>query len=133
MKISKIGLAWIAVHDIERATHFLSDVVGLTVLNMLKEQGWAELVALRGDIVLGVGQVSDHQEVDPEHGSPIKPGQNAIITLTVDNIVSAKAELEQKGVSFVGDIIEVPGHVKLVTFTDPDGNFFQLVEEAAGA
>jgi predicted enzyme related to lactoylglutathione lyase len=49
--------------------------------------------------------------------------------MTVDNIVATKKELEAKGVTFIDEIMEIAGHVKMVTFTDPDGNKFQLVEE----
>ena len=54
---------------------------------------------------------------------------NAVLAMTVDDIVAAKKELEGKKVSFIGDIIEVPGYVKMATFADPDGNIFQLVQE----
>ena len=57
-----------------------------------------------------------------------KPGNNSVVTLTVTDIVESKAELEAKGVKFFGDIIEVPGHVKMATFADPDNNVFQLVQ-----
>ena len=54
---------------------------------------------------------------------------NAVLAMTVDDIVAAKKELEGKKVSCIGDIIEVPGYVKMATFADPDGNIFQLVQE----
>lgn len=129
MKVNKIGLAWIAVTDVARMTDFFSRTVGLGVSNFAPEFGWAELVGHDGGMILGLGQVRDESDLPQEQKSPIKPGQNAVITLTIDHIEQAKAELESKGVKFVGDIVEVPGHVKMATFTDLDGNLFQLVQE----
>lgn len=47
---------------------------------------WVEMTRLEGGTVLGVCQTND----DAEFNSPIKPGQNAIVTFTVDDIESAK-------------------------------------------
>ncbi len=36
---------------------------------------------------------------------------------------------KEKGAKLVGEIGEVPGHVKMQTFLDPDGNMMQIVQE----
>ena len=43
-----------------------------------------------------------------------------------NDIEAARAALEGKGVRFEGDIIEMPGLVKLTTFKDPDGNSYMF-------
>ena len=58
----------------------------------------------------------------------IKAGQNACLTFTCQNIEKAQEELLKKGAQCKGAIQEIPGHVKLLTVIDADGNHFQLVQ-----
>lgn len=51
-----------------------------------------------------------------------------MITLSVDEIEQEVAHLTQKGVRKKGELLEIPGHVKLQTMVDLDGNHFQLVQ-----
>ena len=118
----RMDLAWITVADYQKARDFFVKTLGMKVLNETPEYGWGEFGAHEGGASLGVAQVN------PQHSSE-KPGSNAIMTFTVDDIVAKKRELESKGVKFEGHIIEVPGHVKMATFIDKDGNKFQIVED----
>lgn len=120
MSVKSMDMTWIVVADLKKAVQYYGDVIGLQ-LNQYSEQfGWAELSGKEGGAQLGLAQNSAH--------CPIKPGDNSVFTLTVDNIAEQKKRLAAKGVSFLGDIIEVPGHVKLLLCKDVDGNKFQLVE-----
>ena len=121
MKITSMGLAWISVSKAATAKSFFSETLGMEVASAAEEYGWFEFVAADKTFRLGVG-------TDCTGNGPVKPGMNAVVTLTVDDVVAAKAELEAKGVTFVGDIQEVPGHVKMALFQDTDGNHFQLVQ-----
>lgn len=120
MKIKNIGLAWIITSDFARAKQFYQKTLGLSLEDCVEEYSWMELKGEHDEGRLGIGGCA------PE--MPDKPGQNAVVTLTVDDVVAAKKELEGKGVTFLGDIMEVPGHVKMATFADFDGNKFQIVE-----
>lgn len=121
MKVNKIELAWITVSDIKKAEEFFNKTLGLNIIAKADEYGWLELQASDGGTFLGVAQ---QNEEDVEQS-----GHNAILTMTVDDILEAKKELESKNVEFIGDILEVPGHVKMATFVDVDGNMFQLVQK----
>lgn len=121
MIIKQVGLAAITVSDLHKAKSFFVDMLGLKISTNAPEYGWLELVGTEGGSPLGVGQEN------PQHGS-LKAGTNAIISLSVDNLVQAKQELEAKGVIFFGDIIEISGEAKMIFFADPDGNKFLLVE-----
>lgn len=121
MKINKMALAWITSDNLEKSKDFFANTLGLKIDVETREYGWMELVAQDESFRLGVGRCDEH--------NPVKPGQNAILTMTVDDIAAAKKELESKSAKIIGDIVEVPGHVKMLTFEDPDGNKFQLVEE----
>lgn len=122
MAIKKISLCWVTVADIEKAKKFFTESCGLEMtMGSSAEHGWLEFVGQEGGMVLGVGQArKENQDA---------VGVNAVVTLTVDDIVATKNSMEKKGVVFVGDIMEVPGHVKMATFVDPDNNTFQLVQE----
>ncbi|HEY4831705.1 MAG TPA: VOC family protein [Waddliaceae bacterium] len=119
MSIKGFHLAWIVVKDFKKAVKFYTEVVGLTIQNIDENYGWAELIGEDG-AVLGISQQSEHNN--------IQAGQNAVVTLTVEDIVKAGAELAKKGMKMVGEIMEVPGHVKLQMCVDQDGNHFQLCQ-----
>lgn len=124
MKAKSIGLVWIVVKDLKAAVKFYTDVAGLKIAEMCEEWGWAELEGHDGDgIRLGIAQQS------PQGHEPIQPGQNAVLTITVDNIEKANKHLQQKGAKLIGPIEEVPGHVKLQTVRDTEGNHFQIVQK----
>ncbi len=120
MKVTEIGLSWIVVKDIKNAVSYYTNVVGLKLVEFHEEFGWAELEGYEGGTRLGIAQ-----ENPQEH---VKAGTNAVITFTVADLEEAKQELLKKGAKCQGDIIEVPGHVKMQTVIDNDGNCFQLCE-----
>lgn len=119
---TSIKLSWIVVRDLEKAIAFYTEVVGLKLLNVSPEYGWAELCGTsEGSSSLGLAASSCENQVPP--------GGNAVVTVTVPNLEKAKKAMAAKGARFLGDVLTVPGHVKLQTFQDQDGNTFQLVEE----
>lgn len=113
-------LAWIVVKDIKKAIKFYTETVGMKLLEFDERYGWAELSGQDNGARLGIAQKNDREKV--------QPGQNAIVTLSVENLEKAKADLVKKGAKMEGDIMEVPGIVKLQMVVDQDGNHFQLVE-----
>ncbi len=123
MIIKKIGLAWIQTNDFKKSEEFFAKKLGLTVLEKVDEYGWMECGTNEKNFRIGIAQYNPDQADQPA-------GSNAVITFTVDDIIAAKAELEAQNVTFIDEIIEVPGDVKMVTFIDNDGNRFQLVQEA---
>lgn len=122
MVVKRSDLSWILVSDINKAKKFFTEVVGLEIRSDTPEYGWIELMPKDGGSALGIGQYN------PQYGKDAKPGENAIVTFTVDDIVKAKALFQEKNVTLMGDIVEVPGHVKMLFFADEDGNKFQLVQ-----
>lgn len=121
MNIKGIYLSWIVVKDIRSAIDFYTKVLGLKLKVFEEKYGWAELCGSEGGSTLGIAQQNDFDK--------IPAGQNAVVTLSVEDLIKAKEELIQKGAQMVGDIMEVPGHVKLQMVIDPDGNRMQLVEQ----
>jgi predicted enzyme related to lactoylglutathione lyase len=121
MKPKSCELSWIVVNDLNQAKKFYTEVLGFKLLNEALEWNWLELQGHEGGMKLGIAGKDPH--------CPILPGQNAIVTIVVDNIEEAIKELKKKNVTLVGDIQEVPGHVKMQSFIDQDHNNFQLVEK----
>lgn len=121
-RIKSIDLGWIVVQDIQKAKRFYVDTLGFELTTDAPEYNWAEVKAPESNFTIGIGQKSSDED-----GMEI--GSNAVLTLTVDNIEESIKELSQQGVTFMGEVIEVPGHVKMISFTDPDGNHMQLVEK----
>lgn len=120
MDVKGIYLNWIVVSDINASIKFYTEVVGLTLKNFDEKYNWAELAGPDGSF-LGIAEENLEQQ--------LKAGVNAIITVTVGNIADAVNEFTKKGVRLLGSIMEVPGHVKLQSFVDQDGNMLQLVEK----
>ncbi len=119
MKNHGIHLSWIVVNDFDAALSFYTEVIGLTVKNKSSEHKWAELAGPEGSM-LGIS--------GNDCSSEVKPGSNAIVTITVENIEEAVAFFRKKTVKLLGDVQEIPGHVKLQMFADSDGNLMQLVQ-----
>lgn len=113
-------LSWIVVKDLKAAVKFYTEVVGLTLLNESPEYGWAELSGPEG-ASLGIAQESSEME--------IKAGSNAVMSISVDNLDAACGLYRKKGAKLVGEIVEVPGHVRMQTFLDFDGNMMQVVQK----
>lgn len=122
MKTKGISLVWIVVKDMKEAIKFYTEVVGLKMCEYDEEYGWAELSGPNG-YLLGIAAESK------ECGQTA--GTNAVVTIEVDDIEKASLEFTKKEVRFLDEIMEVPGHVKLRTFQDRDGNRMQLVQTLA--
>ncbi len=122
MNLQSIGLVWIAVSDLQAAIQFYTETVGLKLAELNDQYGWAELEGPDGGTRLGIAQMP------PKNDDDVKPGQNAIMTFTVKSLEKAVSEMKQKGTRFIGDVEEIPGHVKMQMVQDTDGNRFQMVE-----
>ncbi len=120
MLVKEVGLSWIVVKDVKVAIDYYSNIIGLKVVAFSEEYGWAELIGHEGGCHIGISKENSDE--------PVKAGQNAVMTFTVDNLVQAKADAVKKGAKADGNIIEIPGHVKMQSFLDHDGNRFQLCE-----
>lgn len=119
MKPQGFHMAWVVVDDFNQAKDFFTNVLGLTLTSEAPEYNWAEFSAGNG-AQIGVGSNCGQ--------SPIKAGSNAVICINVQDVVATKKELEEKGVDIIGDIQEVPGHVKMLLIRDKSGNYYHIVE-----
>ncbi len=116
------NLSWIVVKDIKEAKKFFIDQVGLKELSSSEEFGWVELGGQEdGGSIIGLAEENPAMD-------DLKAGTNAIITLSVDDLDKSVQHFQDQGIKLVGEVVEVPGHVKMQLFSDLDGNLFQLVQ-----
>ena len=106
-----------SVRNLDESIAWFKEILGFELVFRADEAGWAEITTPNGDVTIGLGV---NEEVQGEGGTTPVFG--------VGNIASSRAELEEKGVSFDGETVEIPGMVKLATFYDPDGNAYMLAE-----
>ena len=112
------------VTDLNRGIAWYRDVLGFTLLYRVDEIAWCELSTSVARVNLGLG-------VREQAGG----SGGATLTFGVTDIDAAKAELDRHGVRQDGEIRDIPGMVRLLTFFDPDDNalmFYQDLMEAQG-
>lgn len=111
--ISGLDFVSIPSRDPDRAREFYVDTLGLRPDEKARYEFWA------GDTCFAIW--------DPERmgGGEFAPQRNAHIALHVDDIDAARAELEGKGVEFLGDTFDT-GVCRMAFFRDPDGNDLML-------
>lgn len=108
------GLDFVAVPSTnwERSREFYVDVLGLRPDDHGKAEFWIDQTCF------GIWMPEDV-------GFEFKPQNLAHIAMHVDDVAAAKAELEAKGVEFLGDVFDT-GVCHMAMFKDPDGNDLML-------
>lgn len=119
-KAQGVDLVWLTVKNFDESVKFYRDIIGLELKDYVEEYQWAELEGQDGGARIGICPTSDE--------CPLKPGQNAVVSISVDNLEAATKFFESKGGKLVGPMQEIPGHVKMQMITDPSGNYLHLVE-----
>jgi len=115
----KVMMAWYTVGDLDKAKAFYGDVLGLK--KIFEMQGWAEYSHAEGQAAIGLNAM------------PGTSGDGgATVVLGVESLDDTRKKLAARGVSFVGDIMEIPGVVRIGTFHDPFGNRLQLAQNLMG-
>jgi catechol 2,3-dioxygenase-like lactoylglutathione lyase family enzyme len=110
--ISSLDFVGIPSQDAERSRTFYVDTLGLRADDNARFEVWA------GDTCFGIWEPA-------RLGIEFAPQKNAHPALHVDDVAAARAELEQKGVTFFGDILDT-GVCHMAFFNDPDGNDLML-------
>ena len=115
--MSKIQLShiWLYVKDTSTSIKFYRDVIGFKITETFPDGSLFHA----GSILLGI-----HRE---EGDRKSLPGSTVLI-LRTNNIEKTYKELKARGVTFDGQILDKP-YGKIVSFKDPDGYIWELVEE----
>jgi predicted enzyme related to lactoylglutathione lyase len=114
--VTGVDFVSVPTQDLERAVRFYGSTLGLHRSMYKPERNFAEFET--GTVTLSV--------VNPEKmgiGS-FKPNANHL-ALHVEDVAAARATLEERGVSFMGDTFDT-GVCHMALFADPDGNMLML-------
>jgi catechol 2,3-dioxygenase-like lactoylglutathione lyase family enzyme len=101
----------VPTRDFDRAIDFYGTVLGLPCTARYGQMPGAEFET--GNLTLSVMEIEKFGQEFTENGGHI--------ALQVDDVAAARAELESRGVSFSGDIVD-SGVCHQTYFADPDGN-----------
>jgi catechol 2,3-dioxygenase-like lactoylglutathione lyase family enzyme len=112
----------LAVSDMTRSIAWYQDVLGFSLLYKMDDIAWCELSTGVAKVNIGLGQVET---------VTLKGGMTP--TFGVTDITIAKAALDAAGVRQDGDIRDIPGMVRLLTFFDPDGHSLMFYQDISGA
>jgi catechol 2,3-dioxygenase-like lactoylglutathione lyase family enzyme len=109
-----ITLDFVAIpsEDSERSRRFYVGTLGLRPDDHGHFEFWA------GQTCLGIWEPK-------RFGVDFAPQKNGHIALHVDDVATARAQLEDKGVMFSGETLDT-GVCHMAFFTDPDGNDLML-------
>lgn len=114
MQVERTDFVSVPVTDVERATGFYRDTLGLEQVSV---DGWPEFQ---------LGENVSLYLIDPTNiGSTFQGPHTAHIALRVPDVADTRRELEQRGVEFEGETLDT-GVCHMAFFRDPDGNQLML-------
>ena len=113
--VSGVDFVSLPTRDIAAAKAFYAETLGLRCSVDMPDRGFAEFET--GNLTLSV------VNLEPM-GRPHDPNPNPV-ALHVDDVATARATLEDRGVEFMGDILDT-GVCHMAFFRDPDGNALML-------
>jgi predicted enzyme related to lactoylglutathione lyase len=113
--ITGVDFVSVATRDFERALEFYGTVLGLPHTAMYGRSPGAEFET--GSLTL--------QILESEAFGMTYQTDNHPIAFQVEDVAVARAELESRGVEFIGDILD-SGVCHMAFFKDPDGNALML-------
>jgi catechol 2,3-dioxygenase-like lactoylglutathione lyase family enzyme len=114
VEVERTDFVSVPVTDVERATGFYRDTLGLA---QVSDGGWPEFQ---------LGENVSLYLIDPTNiGSTFQGPHTAHIALRVPDVAKTRAELEGRGVLFDGETHDT-GVCHMAFFKDPDGNQLML-------
>ena len=113
--ITRTDFVFLPTTSFKKAEEFYGGVLGLTCSARYRDDFGGEFET--GSLTI---QVIDSAKI----GREFAPSGGAI-ALHVDDVASARGELESRGISFVADTID-SGVCHMAFFEDPDGNTLML-------
>lgn len=113
--VTRVDFVALPTKDLPRAVKFYGETLGLERSVYLEERNYAEFET--GNLTISV---IDAEKMGLQH-APMRSG----IALHVDDVASARATFEERGVSFGQDTFDT-GVCHMAVFDDPDGNLLIL-------
>ncbi len=117
--LTRLGQVAVTVHDLDRATAFYRDTLGMRFLFRVPNLAFFDCAGVR--LMLGVPE-----QAERDHPS-------SILYFTVDDLESAYATLDTRGVAFTDRphlVATMPDHeLWMAFFADSEGNTLALMSE----
>ena len=114
--ITGVDFISIQTQDLDRAVAFYGETLGLACSAHRPDRHFAEFE--NGTVTFNV--------LDPQAmGIGTFQPNTSSVALHVEDVAAARAELEQRGVTFMGDTCDT-GVCHMAFFADPDGNALML-------
>jgi catechol 2,3-dioxygenase-like lactoylglutathione lyase family enzyme len=110
--VTNLDFVAVPSQDAERSRAFYVDTLGLRADERSRFEFWA------GETCFGIWEPA-------KFGMEFAPQKNAHLALHVDDVATARAELEAKGVEFFGETMDTTV-CHMAFFSDPDGNDLML-------
>ena len=117
MQINRPDFITIPTQDPDRSRAFYVDVLGLRPDDRADYEVWS------ADTCFAIWEPTSA-------GFPFEPNGGGTIAFQVDDVATARAELEGKNVSFDADTFDT-GVCHMALFRDPDGNSLMLHQRHA--
>jgi predicted enzyme related to lactoylglutathione lyase len=118
--LKRVSNAHYWTKKMDAAVSFYRDVLGLN-FRLRAGDDWAEFDA-GGTTVALHGTYEAHAP----------PTDGATVVFEVDDLEGEMRALSERGVTFEGEVSDVPGYGRFVSFRDPDGNLLQVFEPGSG-
>jgi catechol 2,3-dioxygenase-like lactoylglutathione lyase family enzyme len=112
MEIEKVDTVGVPSRDGKRSRQFYVETLGLRP----DERSWNEF---------WVGETCFAIWYPEQFRGEFEPQKNSLALLRVEDVEAARAELEAKGVEFVGETLDT-AVCHMASFLDPDGNELTL-------
>ena len=115
MIVERTDFISVPVTDLQRSTRFYEETLGLPKVS--GDEGWPEFQ---------LGENVSLYLIDPTNiGQQFTAPHSAHIALRVPDVAATRADLEERGVEFDGEIFDT-GVCHMAFFRDPDGNALML-------
>jgi glyoxylase I family protein len=127
MTLKRFDNIGIACRDATRSHQFYTEVLGCEAAPL--EAGATSFGASIGDVAFYIFETSATNGVGRDDGMPSNPVGIDHLAFEADDFEAAVAELETKGVTWVGETVGEPGDFRYRGFHDPDGNMIYVIHK----
>lgn len=110
--VNRLDYVAVPSQDPERSRGFYVETLGLRPDEKTESEFWV------GETCFSIWEPA-------KFGMDFAPQKNAHLALHVPDVAAARAELEAKGIEFMGETLDT-GVCHMAFFTDPDGNDLML-------
>jgi predicted enzyme related to lactoylglutathione lyase len=113
--VTGVDFVGLPTRDLASAVEFYGTTLGIPMSVHMPDRNFAEFET--GNLTLNILHA---ERMGLQHVAVGNP-----VALHVEDVPAARAELESKGVAFMGDIVDT-GVCHMAFFSDPDGNALML-------